>query len=211
MSRAIAFTILIYTGYVLEEWDEVAGYIRQMSAVVSEMEGSAYYLELGQFMDLRIASRSGDRKAAAAVDALVNRPSVAFAKQHIPRYMMIAGDVHADLGNVAQARAYYAESLTGGSFGAQHWMDSEVQRRMGDLALSEGDAAQARTWYEAALATAQVQSATLFELRAALKLCALPEAGHEAAELLPSICARFNGSCPEFEAAQALTGVVVPA
>ncbi len=146
--------------------------------------------------------------AGGAIDQILERPSVAFAMQHLPRYLMIAGDAHADAGNAERARICFDEALKGGQFGSQQWLRSELQRRVGDLALP-AEPEQALAHYEQALATAREQQALLFELRAAARLAPLwRERGRaaKAAELLDAICTRFSEPCVELDEARQMAG-----
>lgn len=213
MSRVISLTMLIYNGYLSGDWDGVIRCARLMTQAVGEIEGAAHYLDLCRLVEVRMAARTGDHGATAAIDATLERPSVAYAMQHLPRYLMIAGDAHADLGNIPRARACFEEALKGGPFGSQRWLHSELQRRVGDLFLAEGDRPAARTWFETASETARGQDAALFELRAALRIALLDRQDRsdaDCAALLDPICARVPEPCSELDAARAMCGRPIP-
>ena len=208
MGAVICLTMLIYTRYLAADWKAVAEDTRRLRDAVSEIEGATHYLDLARLVEARLAVMSDGSDAGGAIDQILERPSVAFAMQHLPRYLMIAGDAHADAGNADRARICFEEALKGGPFGTQQWLRSELQRRVGDLALLS-DPEQALAHYEEALATARDQQALLFELRAAMRLAPLwRDRGRaaEAAELLDAICIRFSEPCVELDEARQMAG-----
>ncbi len=203
MGGVIALTMLIYTHYIARDWAGVEAAAARMGRAISEIEGAAHYLDLITLVRARIAALDGGGGAAAVIDQTMERPSYAFAMQHLPRYLMIAGDAHADSGDPVRARACFEEALKGGPFGSQQWLRSELLRRLGDLALA-GDHGEAEARYQEALEVAREQGAVLFELRAALALARLPHAKRQAraaAELLASVCARMPEPGPDLEEA----------
>jgi tetratricopeptide (TPR) repeat protein len=169
---------------------------------VSRIEGAAHYRNLSRLVAARMRTRAGDRAALDEVAEVMGGAEVEFALQHLPRYQMIAGDAHADVGDAETARAYYAQSLKGGPCGSQQWLRSEVLCRLGSLAAGVGSAAEAERLFVDALQTAQTQGASLFELRAALALAR--SGGDEALGALEKICDRLEEGGPDVVAARKL-------
>jgi tetratricopeptide (TPR) repeat protein len=175
-----------------------------MAETISMIEGADYYMDQVRLVNARLDLLEGRSGVAETVDEIMSRPSVTFAKQHIPRYQLIAGDIHAGLGDHDRALAYYLEALQGGTFGSQQWLRSEVERRLGHL-FKDNNFTVSESYYRAALATAIKQRAVLFELRAGLALATLLNnhgRGDEAAELLAPICARVAEDGPDLTAAR---------
>ncbi len=205
MGGVIGLTMSIYAHYLARDWAGVKADAAMLEQAISEIEGAAHYLDLVSLVRARIAVMEGGADAAAVIDLTVERPSYAFAMQHLPRYLMIAGDTHADAGRPERAQACYEEALKGGPHGSQQWLRSELLRRMGDLAAaaSKSDAARAR--YEEALVVARGQGAVLFELRAALAVLRLSGEQERAgaAEVLAAVCARMPEPGPDLDEAMA--------
>jgi hypothetical protein len=198
----ICMTMMIYSRYVAADWDALPSDLARFDATVSRIEGAAHYRNLSRLVAARMRTRAGDRAALDEVAEVMGGAEVEFALQHLPRYQMIAGDAHADVGDAETARAYYAQSLKGGPCGSQQWLRSEVLCRLGSLAAGVGSAAEAERLFVDALQTAQTQGASLFELRAALALAR--SGGDEALGALEKICDRLEEGGPDVVAARKL-------
>ncbi|HEY5106748.1 MAG TPA: adenylate/guanylate cyclase domain-containing protein [Caulobacteraceae bacterium] len=206
MGGVIGLTMLIYTRYLAGDWAGLGTDAARLAQAVSEIEGADYYLELVALAQARLASRAGAPAPVAVIDEILQRPSVSFAMQHLPRYLLIAGDIFADAGNHERAISCFEEALKGGPCGSQQWLRSELQRRIGDQAMHT-DQAWAERMYRQAMETARQQGALLFELRAALSLVRMSgerlDQG-EAIEMLRGLCDRFEEPCTELAEATAL-------
>jgi tetratricopeptide (TPR) repeat protein len=203
MGVVICLTVLIYRDILAEGWADLARHAQRLEEAVSEIEGATHFLDLVRLAKLLPAARSCQVEASAIAEAMA-RPSVAFAMQHAPRYLMIAGDALAALGARDSARANYTEALTGGPFGSQQWLRAELLRRLGDIAE---DDEVAEGFYHQALEVAAEQGATLFELRAAMGLARLWRGQGrptEATSLLGAVCVRLNEEGPDLTEAKAM-------
>jgi tetratricopeptide (TPR) repeat protein len=206
MGGVIGLTMLIYTRYLARDWTGVRGDADLMARAISEIEGAEHYLDLVNLVHARLEAMSGVPAAAIAVDRIFERPSVTFAMQHRPRYLLIAGDTYTDTGADDRARACFEEALQGGPFGSQQWLRSELLRRLGDL-VAKIDRCEAESRYHEALGVARDQGALLFELRAALglsELWRLDGRERDIARLLRPICSRFAEPCPDLAEAKAM-------
>jgi tetratricopeptide (TPR) repeat protein len=205
----IGLTVIIYTRYVAGDWDELPADLALFEQTVSQIGGADHYLDLAHLVRARLETRSGQPDGLAWITRFMASEGVKFAKQHLPRYQMIAGDAHADLGDLDGARGQYLSALEGGPHGSQQWLRSEVQRRLGDLeAASNVD--RARTWYEEARQTARAQASALFEIRAVLSLARLAQAEGrpDGIAILHEACERLDGDGPDFDAARALLAAI---
>lgn len=204
MGEVIGLTMLIYTRYLANDWEALPADLALFEEVVSRIEGAAHYLNLSRLVRARLETRVGVRSALTQVVEVMNASTVNFALQHLPRYQMIAGDAHADLGDAENARLYFNEALKGGPHGSQQWLKSELLRRLGDLAaLTEPELA--RAFYTDAVSTAHSQQALLFELRAALAISRFRNDDGKGVELR-SICDRFEEEGDELTEAFAYLG-----
>jgi len=208
MAGLIYLTMLIYTRYLAGDWEGLRGDAGRMAEVVSEIEGAEYYLDLVNLAQARLAVIGGEAISTAAVDRILERPSVSFAMQHLPRYLLIAGDIHAQTGADDRARACFEAALDGGPCASQQWLRSELLRRLGHLAVRR-DPAAAERLYREAIAVAREQEALLFELRGAMALMDLSGVSGrvpDAPRLTQSICERFEEPCAELDEARTRLG-----
>jgi predicted ATPase len=90
-----------------------------------------------------------------------------------PWCLLLFADACRMAGQLQLAYGHLAEALRVGSEAKARWMQAETLRVRGDVLLAMGDPAAAEAGYREAIALAQRQSATLWELRAAMSLARL--------------------------------------
>jgi tetratricopeptide (TPR) repeat protein len=113
------------------------------------------------------------------------------------------------LGRIDEALGVTAEALDTAQTNSDHWFEAELHRIQGEAFLAAGDRAAAVTSFRKAISVAQSQGATLWELRAALRLVPLlaeQHARNEAYNLLTAVLGRMpsRSAAAEIREADAL-------
>jgi two-component sensor histidine kinase len=92
-----------------------------------------------------------------------------------PLYLRHLARAHAELGHAEEARCCIGEAMTAAGTTRQTWIEAEVERTAGEIALlsPERDTAKAEAHFERALAIARAQQAKSWELRAAMSMARL--------------------------------------
>lgn len=204
LGAIISLTVMIYAEYLRQDRELCLSDATAMAQAISEVEGAGYYTELVRLIRANVAVAKGDHAAVCEIGDIMNGVSTAFAKQHLPRYQLIAGDALAMAGDIDGARHHLAEALKGGPFGSQQCLRAEVLRRLGEI-CEQSD--EAEHWLRQARQTATDQAARLFELRATVSLARVltdQGRGAEAMALLEQTCGGDWQPFGELEAARAM-------
>jgi predicted ATPase len=93
--------------------------------------------------------------------------------QGAPYYLGLLAEAHTRINRTTEALNLMREALELAERTDERWYEAELYRLRGEVLLAEGDADGAEPWISRALTKAQVQSAKLWELRAARSLARL--------------------------------------
>jgi predicted ATPase len=93
----------------------------------------------------------------------------------MPSHMSYLARAHAELGQFDDASRCIAEAITVVETTKETWLEAEINRVAGEIALKspEPNAAKAEAYFERALAVARQQQAKSWELRAAMSMARL--------------------------------------
>ena len=95
------------------------------------------------------------------------------AEIKVPYYLGLLAEAHTRVNRTTEALNLMREALELAERTDERWYEAELYRLRGEVLLAEGDADGAEPWISRALTKAQVQSAKLWELRAACSLARL--------------------------------------
>jgi class 3 adenylate cyclase/predicted ATPase len=97
------------------------------------------------------------------------------AKMVVPFVLVHLSRAYADTGQFHEASCAITEAMTTQEATGERWVEAEVNRVAGEIALNSpvSDAAKAEAYYERALAVARRQQAKSWELRAAMSMARL--------------------------------------
>ena len=150
----------------------------QLDEVVAlaDEKGALYWKPLGialQGFVLALSGKSSDavHVIGSGVTALRSTGATIF----VPLYLSHLTRAYAELGQVDDAWRYIGEAITTIETTKERWLEAEVHRTAGEIALlsANPDAAKAEAYFERALAVARQQQAKSWELRAAMSLARL--------------------------------------
>ena len=150
----------------------------QLDEVVAlaDEKGALYWKALGialQGCVLALSGKASDavHVIASGITALRSTGATIF----VPLYLSHLTRAYAELGQVDDAWRCIGEAITTIETTKERWLEAEVHRTAGEIALKsvEPDAAKAETYFERALAVARQQQAKSWELRAAMSLARL--------------------------------------
>ena len=91
----------------------------------------------------------------------------------VPYYLGLLAEAHTRINRTTEALNLLREALELAERTDERWYEAELYRLRGEVLLAKGDADGAEPWISRALTKAQVQSAKLWELRAACSLARL--------------------------------------
>jgi predicted ATPase len=97
------------------------------------------------------------------------------ATQWVPLYLSYLARAYAELGQFDDTWRSIREATTAVEITEERWLEAEVYRAAGEIALMspQPDAAKAEAYFERALAVARQQQAKSWELRAAMSMARL--------------------------------------
>ena len=150
----------------------------QLDEVVAlaDEKGALYWKALGialQGCVLALSGKASDavHVIASGITALRSTGATIF----VPLYLSHLTRAYAELGQVDDAWRCICEAITTIETTKERWLEAEVHRTAGEIALlsANQDAAKAEAYFERALAVARQQQAKSWELRAAMSLARL--------------------------------------
>jgi predicted ATPase len=150
----------------------------QLDEVVAlaDEKGALYWKALGialQGWVLALSGKASDavHVIASGITALRSTGATIF----VPLYLSHLTRAYAELGQVDDAWRCIGEAITTIETTKERWLEAEVHRTAGEIALlsANRDAAKAEAYFERALAVARQQQAKSWELRAAMSLARL--------------------------------------
>jgi predicted ATPase len=114
-------------------------------------------------------------EALQVIASAISRFRSTGATMYLPWYLSILARVHAELGQIDNARSCVDEAMTLIETAKERVWEAEVHRVAGEIALKElrPDMTNAQLYFERALATARRQQAKSWELRASMSLARL--------------------------------------
>ena len=94
---------------------------------------------------------------------------------HVPSWLLHLAAAHAELGQLDAAWRCIGEAMVTIETNGERWLEAEVHRVAGEIALKspKPDAARAEAYFERALSVARQQQAKSWELRAAMSMARL--------------------------------------
>jgi predicted ATPase len=150
----------------------------QLDEVVAlaDEKGALYWKALGIALQGCVLALSGNASdavhvIASGITALRSTGATIF----VPLYLSHLTRAYAELGQVDDAWCCIGEAITTIETTKERWMEAEVHRTAGEIALlsANRDAAKAEARFEGALDVARQQLAKSWELRAAMSLARL--------------------------------------
>ena len=150
----------------------------QLDEVVAlaDEKGALYWKPLGIALQGCVLALNG--KASDAVHVIesgVTALRSTGATIFVPLYLSHLARAYAELGQVDDAWRCIGEAITTIETTKERWLEAEVHRTAGEIALlsANPDAAKAEAYFERALAVARQQQAKSWELRAAMSIARL--------------------------------------
>jgi class 3 adenylate cyclase/predicted ATPase len=166
--------------------------------VLAEENDSSYWKAMGMLAQGSLLALTG--KAAEAVSMLTSgltalRPTGAIL--HLPWFQISLTRAYGELGLFDSAWRCIGEAMTTVEITRERWLEAEVYRTGGEIALKsrEQDSAKAETYFERALTIARQQQASSWELRASMSLARLwrdQDKVQQARELLAPVYGWFT-------------------
>jgi predicted ATPase len=143
---------------------------------LADEKGALYWKALGIALQGWVLALSG--KASDAVHVIasgITALRATGATIFMPLHLSHLTRAYAELGQVDDAWRCTGEAITTIETTKERWMEAEVHRPAGEIALlsANRDAAKAEAYFERALAVARQQQAKSWELRASMSLARL--------------------------------------
>jgi predicted ATPase len=171
----VAFIAPIWTYPNCGNYAAANGPINELVALAEEKDAS-YWKVFGMLAQASLLAPTG--KAVEAVPMLTSGLTALRsmgATLHLPWYLLSLTRAYGDLGLFDSAWRCVGEAMTTVETTKERWLEAEVYRTGGEIALKspEQDSAKAETYFERALSLARQQQAKSWELRASMSLARL--------------------------------------
>ena len=171
----VAFIAPIWTYPNCGNYAAAKGPIDELVALAEE-KGASYWQVMG-----RLAQGSLFADTGCAVEAIPMLTSGLTALRsmgailHLPWYILSLARAYLELGLFDDALRCITEAMTTVDTTKEKWLEAEVYRTGGEIALksAQQDSAEAETYFNRALAVARQQQAKSWELRAAMSMARL--------------------------------------
>ena len=182
-AREIGHAATLLIGFIAPIWTYpncgnyagANGPINELVALAEEKD-SSYWKAMGMLAQGSLLALTG--KAVEAVPMLTSGLTAlrsTGAILHLPWFLLSLTRAYGELGVFDSAWRCIGEAITTVDTTKERWLEAEVYRTGGEIALksSEQDSAKAETYFERALTIARQQQAKSWELRAAMSLARL--------------------------------------
>ena len=143
---------------------------------VANEKGASFWKAMGTMFEACVFALTGEpAKAVSSIVSAIAPYRSTGATLYMPFYLTYLARAHADLGQFDDAKRCIGEALTTLTTTGTKWLEAEVHRISGEIALlsPERDVAMAQACFERALAIARAQRARSWELRATTSLARL--------------------------------------
>jgi predicted ATPase len=169
---------LVYTTYVHFECGNYTAAnvsVDELVALADEKGASYWKVVGGLFRGLLFAVTSRASDAVPTISSNLAAFRAPGTKMMVPLWLSYLSRAYAGIGQLDLAWHSIEEALTMAQATGERWIEAEVHRTAGEVALvgPKRDAAKAETYFDRALAIAHQQQAKSWELRAATSLAAL--------------------------------------
>ena len=182
-AREIGHAATLLIGFIAPIWTYpncgnyagANGPINELVALAEEKD-SSYWKAMGMLAQGSLLALTG--KAVEAVPMLTSGLTAlrsTGAILHLPWFLLSLTRAYGELGVFDSAWRCIGEAITTVDTTKERWLEAEVYRTGGEIALKspEQDSAKAETYFERALTIARQQQAKSWELRAAMSLARL--------------------------------------
>jgi predicted ATPase len=182
-AREIGHAATLLIGFIAPIWTYpncgnyagANGPINELVALAAEKD-SSYWKAMGMLAQGSLLALTG--KAVEAVPMLTSGLTAlrsTGAILHLPWFLLSLTRAYGELGLFDSAWRCIGEAMTTVETTKERWLEAEVYRTGGEIALKlpEQDSAKAETYFERALSIARQQHAKSWELRAAMSLARL--------------------------------------
>jgi predicted ATPase len=179
-AREIGHAATLLIGFIAPIWTYpncgnyagANGPINELVALAAEKD-SSYWKAMGMLAQGSLLALTG--KAVEAVPMLTSGLTAlrsTGAILHLPWFLLSLTRAYGELGLFDSAWRCIGEAMTTVETTKERWLEAEVYRTGGEIALKspEQDSAKAETYFERALSIARQQHAKSWELRAAMSL-----------------------------------------
>jgi predicted ATPase len=172
----VAFFAPIWTYPNCGNYAAASGPINELVALAEEKDASYWWKATGMLAQGSLLALTG--KAVEAVPMLTSGLTALRsmgALLHLPWYILSLARAYRELGLFDSAWRCISEAITTVDTTKERWLEAEVYRTGGEIALKspEQDSATAETYFERALTIARRQEAKSWELRASMSLARL--------------------------------------
>ena len=143
---------------------------------LADEKGASFWKAMGTMFEGGVFALTGEpEKAVSSIVSAIAPYRSTGSTLYMPFYLSYLARAYADLGQFDDARRSLAEALATLQTSGTKWLEADVHRICGEIALlsPERDAAKAQACFERALALARRQRARSWELRAATSLARL--------------------------------------
>ena len=169
---------LVYSTYVqFESGNYTAANVSVDELVtLADEKGASYYKVVGGlFRGLLFAVTGGASDAVPTISSNLAAFRAGGTKMLVPLWLPYLSRAYAGIGQLDLAWHSVEEALTMAQATGERWIEAEVHRTAGEVALVEPspDAVKAEAYFQRALAIARQQQAKSWELRAAMSMARL--------------------------------------